>query len=388
MAKITEVPRPNPTQKAIGSWGLSLVLFPLAIVGIAVLVVQLDTYETVAYPMHELGEPMFVTARENVGTVNSGLEKIGSGQLVGAEDIAYETKSGLLYTGCEDGWIKRVKLTDSVADSVVENWVHTGGRPIGIAMDESGDVFVADAYKGLLKVSSDGKLELLTHEAEGVKFGMPDGVAVAKNGMVYFTDATYKYDFPGAVNDIYEGRPHGRLLSYDPSTKETKVLARDLYFANGVEISPDQDFVIFCETFMRRCPRYYLQGEKKGSIDVFVDNLPGLPDNIRYDGDGHYWLGIPWGNSLLTKFIQTYPFARKILAFIFKHLHKMPELMKFGGVIALDLEGNTIRGYYDDSWKMTTSGLKIGEHLYMGSIIRPHILRLNLTQNPLPVTSS
>ncbi|KAI3668935.1 hypothetical protein L6452_40152 [Arctium lappa] len=372
---ITELSGPR---KASGSWGLGLVFFPLAVVVMAVLVVQLDTYETVAYPMHELGEQMYVAARKNAGMV-SGLEKIGSGELVGAEDIVYEPKSGLVYTGCHDGWIKRVKL----ADSVVENWVHTGGRPLGIAIDESGDVFVADAYKGLLKVSINGKLELLTHEAEGIKFGLPDGVVVAKNGMVYFTDATYKYSFREALNDLLEGRPHGRLLSYDTSTKQTKVLARDLYFANGVELSPDQDFVIFCETFMRRCSRYYLQGEKRGSTDVFANNLPGLPDNVRYDGDGHYWMALPWDNSLLWKYTQTYPFMRKIFAFTLKHFHKMPDIMKFGGVIVLDLEGKPIGGYYDDTWRMTSSGVKIGEHLYLGSVTKPYILRLNLSQYPL-----
>lgn len=25
---------------------------------------------------------------------------------------------------------------------------------------------------------------------------------------------------------------------------------------------------------------------------MFVDNLPGFPDNIRYDGEGHYWIAL------------------------------------------------------------------------------------------------
>ena len=102
----------------------------------------------------------------------------------------------------------------------------------------------------MLKANKDGELELLTDEADGVKLGFTDGVVVAKNGMVYFTDASFKYGFHEVIYDLLEGRPHGLLLSYDPSTKQTNVLARDLYFANGVELSPDQDFVIFCETFM------------------------------------------------------------------------------------------------------------------------------------------
>ena len=101
--------------------------------------------------------------------------------------------------------------------------------------------------QGLLNATADGVIQLLTDEAEGVKFRLTDGVDVAEDGIVYFTDASYKYSFWEFAWDYFEGRPFGRLLSYDPSTKETKVLVRDLYFANGVAVSPDQKFVIFCE---------------------------------------------------------------------------------------------------------------------------------------------
>lgn len=40
-----------------------------------------------------------------------------------------------------------------------------------------------------------------------------------------------------------------------------------------------------------RCKKYYITGPRKGSVDIFIENLPGLPDNIRYDGEGQYWIG-------------------------------------------------------------------------------------------------
>nr|GEX39712.1 protein strictosidine synthase-like 5-like [Tanacetum cinerariifolium] len=387
MAKLPELSISITTRKPGCSWVPGLVFFTLGTVALAMLVVQLDTFETVAYPMHEIGESMFVAARKNAGSL-PGVEKIGMGQLIGAEDILYEPKSGVVYTGCLDGWIKRVTLNDSVADSVVENWVHTGGRPLGLAIDQFGDVFVADAFKGLLKVSKDGQVEVLTNEAEGIKIGLADCVVVAKDGMLYFTDATYKYGLLDALNELMEGRPHGRVLSYDPSTKQTKVIVRDIHFANGIELSPEQDFIIFCETFMVRCHRYYLKGDKKGSVDVFAKNLPCLPDNIRYDGDGHYWIGQPWDYSAYFKYTQAYSFVRKFFAFTLKHLQKMPHLTKFGGVLVLDLEGKPIGGYYDEEFEMTSCGMKIGNYLYLGSVDKPYILRIDLLQNPLTVAAS
>lgn len=91
---------------------------------------------------------------------------------------------------------------------------------------------------------------LLTDEAEGKKFKLTDGVDVADDGMIYFTDASYKYYLREYILDIFEGKPNGRLLGFDPVTKETKVLVSDLYFANGVVLSPDQTHLVYCETSM------------------------------------------------------------------------------------------------------------------------------------------
>ena len=44
----------------------------------------------------------------------------------------------------------------------------------------------------MLKVSPDRKVELLTDSAEGLKFALTDGVDVAADGTIYFTDASYK----------------------------------------------------------------------------------------------------------------------------------------------------------------------------------------------------
>lgn len=102
--------------------------------------------------------------------------------------------------------------------------------------------------QGLLKVSANGVIELLTDSAEGQQFKLTDGVDIGDDGMIYFTDASHKYSFKDFAFDFLEGRPYGRFMSYDPSTQETKVLVRDLYFPNGVAVSPDQNYVVFCET--------------------------------------------------------------------------------------------------------------------------------------------
>lgn len=46
---------------------------------------------------------------------------------------------------------------------------------------------------------------------------------------------------------VFTGDPSGRLLKYNPVTKETIVLRRGLQFPNGVSLSKDGSFFLFCE---------------------------------------------------------------------------------------------------------------------------------------------
>lgn len=108
--------------------------------------------------------------------------------------------------------------------------------------------------QGLLRVTQkegkEPKVEILANEHDGLKFKLTDGVDVGEDGTIYFTEATYKYNLYDFYNDILEGEPHGRFMSYNPATKKVTLLARNLYFANRVAIAPDQKFVVYCETAM------------------------------------------------------------------------------------------------------------------------------------------
>lgn len=70
--------------------------------------------------------------------------------------------------------------------------------------------------------------------------------------------------------------------------KKNAVLIDNLHFANGVMLSDNEEFVIVAETARNRIHRYYLKGLKKGTHDIFVDGLPGHPDNLQSDGKGGF----------------------------------------------------------------------------------------------------
>lgn len=186
-------------------------------------------------------------------------ELLGRGQVHGPEDTAVDAQ-GLVYSGLHDGKIVRIKADDSV-----ETFVDTKGRPLGMDFDPAGNLIVADAYKGLLSIDAQGQIKVLTTEAEGVAFKFTDDLDIARDGTIYFSDASQRFEQPDYLLDLLEAHPHGRLLSYNPATSETKVLLKDLYFANGVALSANEDFVLVNETYRYRITRYWLSGDKAGT---------------------------------------------------------------------------------------------------------------------------
>ena len=103
--------------------------------------------------------------------------------------------------------------------------------------------------QGLLRVTRQSKqVEVLSTEIGGLKYKLTNGVVVAEDGIVYFTDSSYKYSVEKLAFDILEGNGNGRLLSYNPSTQQTTLLLSKLHFPNGVAVTPDQQSVVYCET--------------------------------------------------------------------------------------------------------------------------------------------
>ncbi|CAJ1942247.1 unnamed protein product [Sphenostylis stenocarpa] len=363
----------DPTSSRFSTRLFAIVL-PVAV---AAILFQIEPFDPVMLPVR-LDQSTVVVPTRN-GHLRVGSEVVGKGHLDGPEDLAFDPQSRVVYTGCEDGWIKRVTVNDSAVDSVVEDWVNTGGRPLGLTLLHNGELIIADAGKGLLRVSSEKEIELLVDEFEGLKFKLTDGVDVAEDGTIYFTDASHKYPLKDAVLDILEGKPNGRFFSYNPATKKTTLIAQNLYFANGVAVSPDQQFVVFCESTLMRCSKYYVQGPKKGSIEKFCD-VPGTPDNIHYVGEGQYLVAIFTAFTPELDFAFRYPFIRKVAAIVTKYVVNLP-ISKNGGFLVVDLEGKPTAHYYDPKLSLT-SAIKIGNHIYAGSIEYPFVTRFDIEKYP------
>lgn len=109
----------------------------------AVIIYQLDSsFDPVNLPLEELAANPITAPKVN-SRMLTGSEKVGFGFLNGPEDVAYDSESGYLYTGCGDGWVRRVKIGENMEEAVFEDVVFTGGRPLGLAVRD-GQIIVAD----------------------------------------------------------------------------------------------------------------------------------------------------------------------------------------------------------------------------------------------------
>ncbi len=272
---------------------------------------------------------------------------------------------GHLYGGLQDGRIIRY-----IEGKGFENFVTIeGGRPLGLAFDHAGTLIVADAWKGLLSIASSGEKMTLSTEAEGVPFAFADDLAITSDGIIYFSDASSKFGQSDFRLDLLEARPNGRLLKYDPITLETTVIMRDLYFANGVALSKDEDFVLVNETGRYRIKRYWLKGDKIGTSDIFIDNLPGFPDGLTSNGKGLFWLAIPSPRSADLDEAHKRPFLKSISATLPKNMQ--PQAIPYGAIFGLNEAGEVVANFQDTSGEavyMVTAVTQDGNKLYIGSL--------------------
>jgi len=259
--------------------------------------------------------------------------------------------------------------------------VNTNGRPLGLAFDANNNLIIADANKGLLSADPNGNLKSLTTEVHGIPFAFTDDVDIGPDGIIYFTDASSKYNIDNYRLDLMEHRPWGRLLSYSPKSGITGSLLGGLYFANGVAVSPDGNYVLVNETSNYQVRKYWLKGQQAGQSEIIINNLPGFPDGISSNGKGIYWIALPALRKSIVDYCADKPFLRKIILRLPEWLQPSPD--RHGFVLGIDGNGKVIHNLQypsPDSFSPITSVEEIGGILYLGSLTYPGFARIPAPQ--------
>lgn len=293
------------------------------------------------------------------------VERIGRGEVDGPEATAIDG-AGRVYTGARDGRILR--LEPGARTFLLH--ARTGGRPLGLAVSADGGLVVADAGKGLLAVSPAGEVRVLATGQGGLPFRLTDDVVLARDGTAYFTDASSRFGLGGEREDVLEHAGRGRLLAWRPRTGAVELLLSGLQFANGVALAEDETYLLVNETGAYRITRYWLGGPRKGTAEPFLENLPGLPDNLTWSRERRvFWVALFSPRVPALDLLAPHPWLRKLVLRLPQVIQPQPRRQAMA--LAVDEGGRVVEWLEDASaspFAPVTSVREHGGFLWLGSL--------------------
>ncbi|KAF9663208.1 hypothetical protein SADUNF_Sadunf17G0014400 [Salix dunnii] len=386
----------------------------LLVLALAISFVIMDPFK-----MGPLGEHDFKPVKHDLAPYKQVMEnwprdnrsRLGSGNLefvdevFGPESLEFDSLGRGPYAGLADGRVVRwmgedvgwetfalvtsnwsEKLCSRGVDSTTSRqWKHEKlcGRPLGLRFHkESGNLYIADAYYGLLVVGPEGGLAtpLATHLG-GDPILFANDLDIHSNGSIFFTDTSKRYDRVDHFFILLEGESTGRLLRYDPPTKTTHVVLDGLAFPNGVQLSRDQTFIVFTETTNCRLMKYWLKGPKTGRVEL-VANLPGFPDNVRLNDRGQFWVAIDCCRTAAQEVLTHNPWMKSVyfrLPIQMRYLAWMMG-MKMYTVVSLFNENGEILEVLEDPkgevMKLVSEVREVEGKLWIGTVAHNHIATL------------
>ena len=313
----------------------------------------------------------------------SGAEKLWLNKIVGPEATAI--KDGHIYTGLGNGDVVRMHIESEGDPEVLGN---TGGHPLGLKFDGSGNLIICDANKGLLclDLSSEkpGDISVLSDSVNGRQYKVPDDLAIADDGKIYFSDISSKWTLAEADYAIMEDNALGELICYDPATKTSSVALDGMHLSNGVAMGPDNEYLLVNQTLGFCVTRLWLKGERAGQSEPFVENLPGGPDNITFNGTDTYWVALAFPRFPRLETLAPKPWLKKLMLRLPRALAPVPEFFEglnvpgYGLFVGVDLNGNITHfvDAHDGAFGMVTSVLEYEGQLYIGGIAAEYIGRM------------
>lgn len=260
------------------------------------------------------------------------------------EDSAVD-KDGNLFAGGynpqnETGVLFRV----SPDKKIPEEWLKLKGHVAGMHFDSQNNLWACDPINGLLKISLEDKIEeIIVDRAEGNKFGLLNDLDIASDGTIYMTDSSLRSPFQIRA-ELIEAKPTGRLIKRQPNG-EIKVLMNNLFWANGVLLSPQEDYLLVAEMGFYRIWKHWLKGDEAGKSEIWLDKMLGFPNGLSYSKQGNVLIGIIAMRSPLLDTLHPFAGIKRIFGSIPEWLQ--PKQSNHGLLLEYSPTAQLLRAWID-----------------------------------------
>ena len=329
-------------------------------------------------------QPKTIPSFEGATQLNDKLatsEKIEIDNWYGPEDILFDSL-GNIYTGVHNADFSDGRILKVDPSGKVEEFYNSGSWVAGLHFDKESNVIALSHRQGLISISPTKNVTVLSATDEhGRPFLIPNGLDIADNGMIYFsnTSETSAYSVKYGRKIIMEMRPIGGLHSYNPATKEVKTIIDGVYFGNGVVVSKDQTHLLMVETTKYRVLKYWISGKNAGQTEVFMDNLHGFPNGISIREDGTYWLGFSTKRNKALDEIHPKTGMKKFVYGLPEFVQ--PKAEPFGMVMNISTDGEILETLFDSEGVVLPEAGAVKEfngYLYIGGDVLPYIGKYKL----------
>ena len=289
----------------------------------------------------------------------------------GAEDFAVD-KTGNIYCGVHakpndfsSGAILRISPAGEV-----EMYLETEGWITGMEFDQNGNLIALQNGVGLIKIDQNKEIDtLVASTPDGSPILMGTGLQIGANGTIYFANMSSEdVSSTRTFNKlILELKPKGGVYAYDPVQDELRMISEGHYFANGLALATDESYLLLSETTKYRILKIWLDNDRVGETEVFMDNLPGFPNNLARRANGNFWIGFTTKrNDQLDKIHPKR--GLKKLVYGLPHFVQ-PKAEKFGMVLEVSAQGQILQALFDTEGQVVTEAGAIEEvhnSLYLG----------------------
>ncbi|KAF3640114.1 hypothetical protein FXO37_23664 [Capsicum annuum] len=222
----------------------------------------------------------------------------------GPESAAFDPKGGGPYACVGDG---RVVKYEGPNVAFTEFATTSPNR--------TGDLYITDAFYGLLVVRPSGGLgRPVVTSFEGKPFAFPDALVIdQERGRIYFVDSgavfrirskercdgtndplsqeicgrPYGLGFYDAYYGLVMAKPKGGLVTPVVTSFEGKPFA----FLDSLDIDQEEGIIYFVDSGPVFKIGFWLKGPKANSSDVLA-NIDGNPDNIKWTISGDFWVAV------------------------------------------------------------------------------------------------